>query len=225
MAESITKGAISEGTPALADDVELVASVLKGDLSSFELLMRRYNERLYRTIWSVLGDRSETEDVLQEAYTNAFHKLRGFDGRGSFGGWLTKIALHQAYARHREKRKEVLSDDIESVLERRWQEKLEQEEKVSSRELRLLLEDAISSLPTNLRSVFVMREVEGLNTEETADNLGISTQNVKVRLHRAKEQLSRIIEIRVGEEARKLFTFGAERCEKLVLSVISRIRS
>src|SRR4051794_16321318 len=160
----------------LADE-DIVRRVLAGDTASFELIMRRYNRLLFRVARSILGNDSEAEDVLQEAYLRAFEHLHRFQGRSRFSTWLTRIAVHEAMNRRRKLRRlgritsgEAGADEILSYPVDRGAP-----EEASLNELRHLLTSAVDSLPPELRLIFTLRVVERLSTEETAEHLNLST--------------------------------------------------
>jgi RNA polymerase sigma-70 factor, ECF subfamily len=206
-------------------DEEIVRRVLAGDTASFELIMRRYNRLLFRVARSIVGDDSEAEDVVQEAYLRAFEHLPRFQGRSRFSTWLTKIAVYEATRRRRKRRRLRLlaPDDAgeEAVLS--YAVDRDGFEEASRSELRHLLVAAVDSLPPGLRVVFTMRLVERLSTEQTAECLGLTPANVKVRLHRARSALQRWIDRRIGEESRRLYAFDGERCDRVVQRVFERL--
>ena len=214
------------GVDALSDE-DVVRRVLSGDKSLFEIIMRRYNQRLFRTIRVMVGNDAEAEDILQEAYVRAYQHLGQFEGRASFSTWLTRIALHEAMARRRKSSRFRSLDAADpSDSADNWEDGgRSPEEAASSTELRGVLDQAITRLPEPLRLVFMLREVEGLTVDETAGCLGISAANVKVRLHRARSQLRSGIERQLGTEARQLHAFAGARCDALVASVLRRIGS
>jgi RNA polymerase sigma-70 factor, ECF subfamily len=206
-------------------DEEIVQRVLAGDLPSFELIMRRYNQRLFRIVRSVLGDDDETEDALQETYISAFEHLGQFAGRAKFSTWLTKIALHAALAR-RVRRSRMQSVDFHDPENTRMVPRTtaaSAEQQASAKELGQVLTKAVDALPEDLRLVFAMRMIEGLDTSESASCLQLSEANVKVRLHRARAMLRDQIDAQVGVEARKLYEFGGQRCDRIVQAVLARI--
>jgi RNA polymerase sigma-70 factor (ECF subfamily) len=206
------------------DDV-IVRRVLAGDTASFELIMRRYNRLLFRVARSIVGDDSEAEDVVQEAYLRAFAHLGRFEGRSRFSTWLTRIAVHEATGRRRRRRRLrlVAWDDAGTDAMPPHSSERDGLEEVSAKELRHLLDDAVDSLPTELRVVFTLRLVERLSTEETAESLSLTTSNVKVRLHRARSHLQRWIDRRVGEASRELYAFDGEHCDRVVRNVLERL--
>src|SRR4051812_41959147 len=206
-----------------ADD-EIVRRVLAGDTASFELIMRRYNRRLFRVVRSIVGNDSEAEDVLQETYLRAFEHLHRFQGRCRFSTWLTKIAVHEAMNRRRKLRRLGLVTSGDSGANEMVSYPIDRDglEEASLNELRTLLTSAVDSLSPELRVVFTLRMVERLSTEQTAEYLNLSTSNVKIRLHRARSILQTWIDRRIGEESRQLYAFDGERCDRVVRIVLER---
>lgn len=215
-----------EVTAAL-DDAEIVERVLDGDVGLFEVIVRRYNQRLYRVAYSVLGDAAEAEDVMQDAYVRAYDKLHQFAGRAAFSTWLTKIAVYEASSRVRKRGRTVslepASDDEAGILDRRSSDRPTPEEQLRNTRLRGMLAEAVEALPEIYRVVFVLRDVEGLDTAAAAQCLDISEAAVRVRLHRARRRLRRLIEGRVGREVRHLFEFHLSRCDHVVAGVFARL--
>jgi RNA polymerase sigma-70 factor (ECF subfamily) len=204
-------------------DEEIVEQVLSGDGSAFELILRRYNQRLFRVARGILGDDAEAEDVLQEAYVRAFAHLDQFEGRSKFSTWLTRIAVHEATARRRRRRRMRLVDlgNEEGLCMSPISHNPEVE--ASRVELGALLRELIDMLPSSLRAVVMLRLVEGLDTDEAAECLGLTSANVKIRLHRARSLLREQIDERIGEEARQLYQFDGQRCDRIVQAVMSRV--
>lgn len=205
-------------------DAELIAEVLRGDTARFEVLMRRYNERIYRTARAIVRDEAEAEDVMQQAYVNALTHLRQFNGTALFSTWLTRIAINESLARVRRRViHEVFDDRPEAVpaMERRAADNPERQ--AFTRELRVLLESAIDTLPDGMREVFVFRDVEGLSTAETAECLGVSEDVVKTRLSRGRAALRRELLERTGATAPDAFRFERPRCDRVVAGVLVRI--
>jgi RNA polymerase sigma-70 factor, ECF subfamily len=213
---------LSPDVPTTLSDEEVVERVLAGDPSLFEILMRRYNQRLFRVARAILAEDGEAEDVMQEAYVRAFRELANFRGEARFSTWLTRIACHEALARARKRRKLVPIDGGEPP-QPPSSETAGPERDLENRELQAVLREAVEVLPDPLRSVFCLREIEGLSTEQTADALGLSTENVRVRLHRAKRSLRQKLDERIGREVRRLYLFEAPRCDRMVAAVFSRI--
>ena len=211
--------------PATLSDEEVVARVLAGDTSLFEILMRRYNQRLFRVARGILADDAEAEDVMQEAYVRAFRELAGFRGEARFSTWLTRIACHEALARARKRRRLVSLAPINSgEPPDPPSEASGPERQMENRELHAVLREAVELLPDPLRAVFCLREIEGLSTEQTADALDLSVENVRVRLHRAKRGLRQALDDRIGREVRRLYLFDGARCDRVVEKVFARLR-
>lgn len=207
----------------LADE-QIVELVLQGQTALYEIIMRRYNERLYRAARAILRDESEAEDVMQQAYVNAYTHLRQFDGRAKFSTWLTRIAVHEAIARARKQgRYEPLDDEgsnLESFMATRTPNP---ERQAFAREIGALLESAIDDLPDGCREVFILRQVEGMNTAEVSEALGVSEDVVKTRLSRGRAALRRDLFDRAGLSAPSAFRFERPRCDRVVAAVLARI--
>ncbi len=208
-------------------DGDLVRQVLAGNTAVFELLMRRYNERLYRAAISIVRDDFEAEDVMQQAYVNAFTHLRQFNGTALFSTWLTRITINEALARVRQRgRYETFDGDLPNVEPFMLRNPAESPERQAfARELHLLLERAIDDLPNGMREVFVLREVEGLSTAEVAECLSVSQDVVKTRLSRGRAMLRRLLLDRTGATAPEAFRFYRPRCDRIVANVLARIEA
>ena len=215
----------------LTDD-QVVSAVLAGRGEEFEVLIRRYNQRLYRVVRGVLrGNEGEIEDVMQQAYVNAYLHLDQFAGRAQFSTWLTKIALYEALARARKLGRTVSLDAApegedegeEAPVTAVRADAPDPEHQAFAGELRGALESAVEALPDGYRAVFLMREIEGMTTAETADVLGIREEAVKTRLHRAKGLLRHALYDRVGATSAQAFAFHASRCDRIVAGVFAAI--
>ncbi len=206
-------------------DTETIQQVLDGNTAMFELLMRRHNERVYRAARSIVRDEEEAEDVMQQAYVNAFTHLRQFNGSAQFSTWLTKIAINEALARVRRRgRYEAFDDDLSNVEPFMSSNPAQSPERQAfAGELRSLLEWAIDALPAGMREVFVLREVEGLSTSEVAECLGVSEDVVKTRLSRGRAALRRLLMERTGATAPEAFRFYRSRCDRVVAEVLTQI--
>ena len=210
----------AEGT-----DEDVIRQVLAGNTAMFELLMRRYNERVYRVARAIVRDELEAEDVMQQAYVNAFTHLRQFHGAARFSTWLTRIAINEALARVRRRGKyDAFDDDLSNVEPMMVINPGQNPERQAfAGELRDLLEWAIDTLADWTREVFVLREVEGLSTSEVADTLGVSEDVVKTRLSRGRAALRRVLLERTGASAPDAFRFNRPRCDSVVQHVMVRI--
>jgi len=220
----MVSGAVLERWIGLKDE-DIVNRVLQGQTALFEVLMRRHNERIYRAARAILRDDREAEDVMQQAYLNAYANLRQFDGRAAFATWLTRIAVHEALARARKQGRYQQLDNEDDVVETlSTGGSVPDPERIAfGRELAAVLEAAVDALPDGCREVFVLREVQGMNTAETAEALGVSDDVVKTRLSRAKATLRRDLFERAGLTAAHTFTFGQSRCDRVVAAVLDRI--
>jgi RNA polymerase sigma-70 factor (ECF subfamily) len=206
-------------------DEEVVRRIIEGERGLFEVLMRRYNRRLYRVTRSIVANDLEAEDIIQDAYVRAYEHLNQFEGRARFSTWLTKIAIYEAYARLR--RVDHRQVDSISVLEGHGMDVKatgrDPEQEIYNAELNMVLEKAFETLPNDYRSVFMLREIEGLSTAETAECLELSEENVKTRLHRARALLRRELYLLVGANADSAFQFLGPRCDRIVARVLERI--
>ena len=205
---------------AVLSDEEVVDRILAGETALFELLMRRYNQRLYRVTRALLGDNGEAEDVTQDAYVRAFEHLDQFAGRARFSTWLTRIAVHEASARLRRRSRLI---DIEESMPTLASAAAGPEQRAADHELGRAIEAAVDALPEVYGSVFMLREVEGLSTAETAACLEINEETVKTRLHRARALLRNHITARIGATVRETFQFAGARCDRTVAAVMARI--
>jgi RNA polymerase sigma-70 factor (ECF subfamily) len=202
-------------------DEEVVRRVCAGEAPLFEVLMRRHNQRVYRAARAILRDDGEAEDAVQQAWLSAYRHLSEFEGRSTFSTWLTRIAVNAALSRTRARASFALPSDADAADEA--EPSPGPEERVLAREVAHVLEAAIDELPEIYRSVLVLREVEGLDTAETARCLGLAEGAVKTRLHRARVLLRRILEARAGAALSELFPFGAARCDRVVAVVMAEV--
>ncbi|MFB3826199.1 MAG: RNA polymerase sigma factor [Bryobacteraceae bacterium] len=203
--------------PVETPDIEIVERVRSGETGLYERLMRRYNQRLYRVIRSVIRDDLEAEDVLQEAWVRAYEHLDQFEGRSSFAAWVTRIAYHEALARARKSRRWVpLENEEGEIMSAANRDVSETPESSAMRsQLARLLQAQVENLPDMYRSVFVLREIEQLSTAETAECLGLSEEAVKTRLHRARAVLRAAVP--------ETYAFLGPRCDRTVARVLARI--
>jgi RNA polymerase sigma-70 factor (ECF subfamily) len=211
--------AVASPPTSLADEA-IVERVLAGDTALFELLMRRHNRRLYRVSRAILKNEAEAEDVIQDAFVRAFEHLGQFAGRARFSTWLTRIAVHEASARLRRRGRQT---DIEDAMPMLASPGAGPEQRAADRELGRAIEAAVEALPSPFASVFMLREVEGLSTAETAACLEVAEETVKTRLHRARALLRNHLTARLGAVARETFPFAGARCDRTVAAVMARI--
>jgi len=204
------------------DDAELVRRIRGGETALFELVMRRYNQRLFRVLRSLLRDDAEAEDVLQDAYVRAYTHLAQLEQPERLASWLTHIAVHEAKARLR--RRGRIADVKEAPLRAVPSPWNDPEQETLGRQLQQVLTKAVDALPVGYRTVFVLRDVEGMSTSEVADALHLSEQAVKMRLHRARGALREGLFERIGVAALPPFGFDGERCDRIVEGVLARLQ-
>lgn len=221
----VVSAPVLESWGCLSDE-QIVAKVVAGQTAVFEILMRRHNERLYRAARAIVRDEDEAEDIMQQAYVNAYSHLRQFDGRSQFSTWLTRIAIHEALARVR-RRGRYTSMDAEHpsalTLVPSTAAAPDPERLAFSRELGALMESAIERLSDGAREVFILRVVEGMSTEEVAAALDVSEAVVKTRLSRARAALRRELAAQTESIASSTFRFLRPRCDRVVTAVLARI--
>jgi RNA polymerase sigma-70 factor (ECF subfamily) len=204
-------------------DEEIVRRIVGGDAALFEILMRRHNQRIYRAVRAVLRADDDAEDVMQQAYLNAYQHLHQFAGDAQFSTWLTRIAVNEALGRRRKRTRGVDQGTADVDISLVESDTPDPEQQASNSELRDVMEREVAALPDAFRVVVVMRDVEGLSTSETAECLGISEDLVKQRLHRARAMLRENLYQRAGVTLASLFAFGNARCDRVVAAVMARI--
>jgi RNA polymerase sigma-70 factor (ECF subfamily) len=206
-------------------DTEVINRILQGDKNLYSVIVRRYNQRLYRVGMSILNDDDEVEDVMQVAYINAYENLGKFTFKAGFSTWLTRILINECLLRLKKRGKTIImnDDNMENEIQH-WQAGKTQTPvtKVINAELKTILDDAIRKLPEIYRAVFVMREIENMNVAETQECLAISEVNVKVRLNRAKTMLRDMLANYYNKE--DILHFHLSRCNKMVEKVMSKIK-
>ena len=211
-------------------DAEVVRRVLEGQRNLFEVLMRRYNQRVYRAIRGVLRNEEEVEDTMQQAYLLAYAHLGEFAGASSFSTWLTRIAMNEAFACLRKQRRLRLVEEIPDFAEDVMRAPAESPEHQAVRQQsRRFIESAVDKLPWMYRTAFMLRDIEQLSTGETSETLGITKQAVKVRLHRARRALRGALAAAVGQSATEesapsqAFAFLVPRCDRVVAAIMAAI--
>jgi RNA polymerase sigma-70 factor, ECF subfamily len=222
----------SPATASTASDAELVTAIVGGDHRAFETLMRRHNGRLFRAARAILKDDALAEDAVQDAYLEAYRHMADFRGDSQVGTWLVRIAVTQSLMRLRKQKRDRVvvpfdlppSHDAEDRVMDVPDEKSESpSDSVLRREMRQTLERHIDKLPASFRAVFVLREVEEMSVEETADALGIPSATVRTRLFRARALLRQALELDVDHATRDVFSFAGARCDRIVAAVLARV--
>ena len=223
---------------ATVDDAELVARIGRCDQAAFEILMRRYNSKLFRVARAIIKNDEEAEDALQDTYLDAYRRIGSFRGESQLVTWLTRIVINQALMRLRRRKRErvvmpfasgrggsperaradtapdMADDRIESATDATMRA-----------EVRRMLERRIDELPVAFRTVFVMREVEDLSVEETAASLSIPAATVRTRLFRARALLREALARDIDSATVEVFQFDGERCDRVVANVLARVQA
>jgi RNA polymerase sigma-70 factor (ECF subfamily) len=224
-----TPGLEQAGAPSFATlpDSEIVKRVRAGDRALFEILMRRHNQRIYRAARAIVKNEAEVEDVMQQAYINAFTHLHQFEERSQFSTWLMRIAVNEAIGRRQKMRVAAMTEHVEEgpddPMDTITSVQPTPEHQAYASELQRVLEEAVDGLPDTYRSVFMLRDIEGLSTFETGEGLGLGEEAVKTRLHRARAMIRAAVTSRIGAAAASAFQFQAPRCDRVVAFVLDRI--
>ena len=212
-----------------ASDSTLIAQTAAGDARAFEMLMRRYNRMLFRTARAILRDDAEAEDALQEAYLQAYRSLASFRAEAKLSTWLARIVANEALMRLRKhaRRADIVpmqsadTPEVEQVMETDTDNAPEM--RAARGEMRRLLETQIDALPETYRTVFMLRAVEELSAEETAEVLDIPAATVRTRLFRARSLLREALAQKIDLACEDAFSFAGERCDRVVAGVLARL--
>jgi RNA polymerase sigma-70 factor (ECF subfamily) len=212
---------VRQGAPL--EDREVVRRVLAGESALFEVLLRRHDQRVYRAVRGILRDEAETEDAMQAAWIQAYLHLADLGAGAAFGTWVVRIAANEALQRLRGRARLVplpAAPEEDEIVDTKVEGP---EERAAAREAARLVERAADRLPAPYRVVFMLRDVEGLSTAETAAALGIREDAAKVRLHRARAMLRSTLSDLVDRAAPDAFPFLAPRCNRVVDAVMAAI--
>lgn len=211
----------------VSEDI-LIKRILAGEKELFEILLRRYNQMLYRVIRGYLNNDDDIMDAMQETYLKSFEKLSQYNGGAAFSTWLIRIGINEALGFLR-KEKRIQSHFVSNsdntntlILQFADPNNMNPERKTMEHESRYLVEQAIDQLPEKYKLIYILKEVEGLDHNAIAECLDLSVSNVKVRLHRAKEMLKNTL-LQFSSNNNKVFEFGNKRCDKIVEYVMSHI--
>ena len=225
----MTIGELTNSAAEAQDDASLVRRVLTGEPMAFAVLMRRFNRRLYRIARAIVRDSAEAEDALQEAYLHAYRSLGQFRGDSSLATWLSRLVVNECLGRMRRhtRRQNVIpmtpspaDHEIEAVPS----DEVGSPDMAADRaQMRAILERRIDALPETFRAVFVLRSVEELTVEETAECLGIPAETVRSRHFRAKSLLREALAREVDIAERSVWQFAGKRCDGIVARVLARI--
>jgi RNA polymerase sigma-70 factor (ECF subfamily) len=226
----MTATSASAASPA-PDDRTLAARVAGGDHASFEMLMRRYNARLFRVARAILRDDAEAEDALQEAYLDAYRRMSSFHGDSALATWLTRLVINRALMRLRRHRRDRVvvpfatagRDDGSMEIEMADPQAESPGAALWRAEVRQLIERRLDELPVAFRTVFVLRDVEDLSVEETAACLSIPAATVRTRLFRARALLREALARDLDRATSDVFGFAGARCDRIVANVLARL--
>lgn len=205
-------------------DLSLAERAAARDADAIRLVTARNNQRLFRAAWSILGNRDDAEEVVQETYLKAFSGRAPFTGQSALSTWLTRIAINEALGRKRaaSRRRRALDDADVAVLAE-YRDRLTAshgafaapDREVLVRELARSLEGAVAALPAEFRLVFVLRAIEQLSVEEVAAATGILPQTVKTRYLRARRQLQQMLGPEIRAALDESLRFAGADCERI----------
>jgi RNA polymerase sigma-70 factor (ECF subfamily) len=216
---------------AALGDAELARRCAARERDAISHVVASNNQRLFRTAWSILKNRSEAEEAVQSAYLQAFAAMESFEGRSALSTWLTRIVINEALGRRRsdERRRRQLEEKGIAVMDTyrdtlmRGSHAEAPDVAVARQEIRGLLEQAVAALPDNFRTVFVLRDIEGLSVEETAQVLGTPEATVKTRLFRARRRMQAILAPELGNALSGTFPFAGADCATLTRRVLAAL--
>ncbi|MEF3135502.1 RNA polymerase sigma factor [Rhizobium sp. 268] len=218
--------------PSALADTDLVPLAKIGDEVAIRAIIQRHNQRLFRTARAVIRNDAEAEDVVQASYIKAFANLAAFRGDAELSTWLTRIALNEALGRVRARRNTIGLEEIDMQATSAGGEVVQfpsslsatdPETELSRNQARQLLEQAVDELPDDFRAIFVLRDVEGMSTDEAASYLGIRPETAKTRLHRARKMMRQSIEKRLSGAFSALFPFDGARCAFMADRVVGAL--
>jgi RNA polymerase sigma-70 factor (ECF subfamily) len=217
---------------AALGDAEVARRCAARDRDAITHVLTSNNQRLFRAAWSILRNRAEAEDCVQAAYLSAFANIGPFEGRSSLSTWLTRIVINEALGRRRaeERRRRHLEKEGVAVLDdyrdalMRGSESDSPDAALAREQIRKLLEKAVGELPEPFRTVFVLREIEGLSSEDTAEILDIPVPTVKTRLFRGRRRLQNMLAPELGSALNGTFPFAGSDCAALTQRVLEQLQ-
>jgi len=212
-------------------DAELARLCAARNRGAVEHVVTANNQRLFRAAWSILKSRSEAEEAVQAAYLSAFANMATFEGRSTLTTWLTRIVINEALGRRRveERRRRQFEQEGIAMLDNyrdalmRGSDAERPDVAIAREQLRCLLEQAVGALPDPFRTVFVLREVEGLTGEETAEILDVPLATIKTRLFRSKRRLQEMLAPNVRAVLTGTFPFAGNDCAALTARVLAEL--
>jgi RNA polymerase sigma-70 factor (ECF subfamily) len=220
--QTISSGESSERPVQPLTDLQIIERVSLGDVKAFEGLMRRYNRLVFRTVRSIARSDAEAEDVAQEAWIAAYQHLKQFEGKAAFSTWVSRIAIRMAISRARRRPNLAALDELDRS-NMSTDGDGDPARTAERRQLGRILERAVDELPTEYRVVLVLRDVEQCSTGETAEILGLTEENVRVRLHRSRAALRELLREQPYGTLETVFAFDGQRCDRVVVAVLARL--
>ncbi|MCK0533301.1 MULTISPECIES: RNA polymerase sigma factor [Sphingobium] len=217
-----------------SDDISLAKGFSTGEPAAVRVITQRHNQRLFRAAWSILGDRTEAEDVVQSSFMKAFSAAAEFEGRSSLSTWLTRIAINEALARKRLlHRQRARLDENSVVILQEYRDKLMRgsttsllpDGSLAQQQIRHVLESAVACLSDDFRTVFILRHIEGMSVEEVANSLEIPPATVKSRDFRARRMLKRRLAPELKSALTGSFPFAGADCAAMTNRVLQSICS
>lgn len=210
---------------SILPEAEIIQKIIAGEKALFEILIRRYNTALYKIARCYGFNHQDAEDLMQETHVSAYTNLKNFQHRASYKTWVSKILIHKCvyklsygYFKNEQPGSDVIYENVKPMFN---QPKMATEKIVLNKELSKVLEKSLGEIPLTYRTVFILREVEGFSTAETAELMNSTLVNVKVRLSRAKALLQKKVENFYS--ASDIFEFNAVYCDAMVRRVFESI--
>lgn len=208
-----------------SSEEEIIQKILDGEMALFEILIRRYNAILYKIARSYNFNHDEAQDLLQETHIAAYQNLKKFESRSSYKTWIAKIIVNKclyklSYGSSKYEVSHQIADENSQPMFS--SKKQSTEANVLNRELSNILEKSLEKIPVHYRTVFILREVEGLSVAETAEMMNLTAVNVKVRLNRAKTLLQKELEKYYSKA--QLYDFNLIYCDIVVKNVFDAIQ-
>jgi RNA polymerase sigma-70 factor (ECF subfamily) len=206
-------------------EVELIQKIVEGEIKLYEIVIQRFNPYLYKIGRSYNFNHEDTQDLMQDTYLDAYINLSKFENRSTFKTWIIKIMLNNCFRkRQRWSSKNMITSEINEKSTPMFSnnQPIDTHKTVINGELNYVIENALLQIPMDYRIAFTLREINGLNVEETADILNISEGNVKVRLNRAKAMLRKEVEKSYSSE--DIFEFNLIHCSAMVENVMTKLQ-
>jgi len=207
-------------------DEIVIERILAGKTNAFEIIMRRYNQRLYRVARSLLKDNDAAQDAVQQTYIAAYYKLKTYTQTGhigSFGAWLTRITINEALMMKRKPDNRIAEINETLDTDKISATNLDAAAIHANKELASLIESAIEKLPHEFRYVFILRAIQELSIKETAACLDINEATVKTRLHRARNLMQLSLNQHIEQAGMHVYEFAGKRCDGIVNSVLDTL--